>query len=401
MGVVHEAEINGETSSAAPAIDPLPGIDRDRFGQIVLVFQGGGALGAYQGGVYQALAEAGIRPDWVIGTSIGAINAALIVGNTPALGLARLIEFWAAVRQDAFTSWINGIPFFGAAAAALTTTSSGLRGFFEPNPAAWLGMHATIDPERAGFYGCAPLRRTLERLVDLDTLNSSATRLTIGAANVGTGQMRYFDTHRERLSLDHVMASGALPPAFPAVRIEGALYWDGGVLSNTPVEAVFDDNPRRSSVVFSVHVWNPQGDAPDTLWKVISREKDLRYASRTSAHIERQRQLHRLRHVVTALARHIPPNLQQDPEVRALTAYGCVTRMHVVRLVAPALEGEDHNRDIDFSEAGIRQRWQAGYDHMIRVLRQQPWTAESDPLEGFILHDMPAATTAGQDADGD
>lgn len=368
-----------------------PAFDHARFGQVVLVFQGGGALGAYQGGVYQALSEAGVTPDWVIGTSIGAINAALIVGNAPELRLSRLVKFWASVRQGGMSSLLALTPFGGAAAAAGATAMGGLNNFFQPNPASWFGMHRTLDPEQGGFYNCAPLKRTLERLIDIDRLNTSATRLTVGAANVRSGQMRYFDNRRETLSLAHIMASGALPPAFPPVRIDGELYWDGGVLSNTPVEAVFDDNPRRNSVVFSVHVWNPQGDEPDTMWKVINREKDLRYASRTNAHVERQRQLHRLRHVIAALSKFVPNDKRTDPAVRALTAYGCVTQMHIVRLLAPVVKGEDHTKDIDFSETGIRQRWNAGYHDTARVLQQRPWTADCDPLEGFILHDAVTA----------
>ncbi len=199
-----------------------PPIDREHLGQVVLVCQGGGALGAYQGGVYQALAEAEIAPDWVIGTSIGAINAALIAGNKPEHRLARMTEFWSDVRQGGFAQWFGAIPFIGAAAGNAATAAIGLPGFFTPNPASWLGMHWPMGTEDAGFYDCAPLLRTLERLVDVDVLNGGGMRLTVGAANVRTGQMRYFDTRREPLSLAHVMASGALPPAFPAVRIDGA-----------------------------------------------------------------------------------------------------------------------------------------------------------------------------------
>ena len=223
--------------------------------------------------------------------------------------------------------------------------------------------------------------------MDVDALNAGSMRLTVGAANVRTGQMRYFDSRHERLSLAHVLASGALPPAFPAVRIDGELYWDGGVLSNTPVEAVFDDNPRRSGLVFSVHVWNPQGAEPDTLAKVMSREKDPRYASRTTSHIERQRQIHTLRHVVAELARLLPDDVRARPEVKALMGYGCITRMHVVRLLAPPLYGEDHSKDVDFTASGIRRRWQAGYRDTVRVLGQAPWAGEFDPLEGFVLHE--------------
>ena len=382
-----EADAHGASSEP-------PTLDRERFGRVVLVLQGGGALGAYQGGVFQALAEAGIAPDWVIGTSIGAINAALIAGNLPERRLERLTEFWSDIRQTGLAGLMGSTPFVGAALGTAATVASGLPGFFEPNPAAWLGANWPLGPETAGYYNCAPLLRTLGRLVDVDVLNAGGMRLTVGAANVRTGQMRYFDSRHERLSLVHVLASGALPPAFPAVRIDGELYWDGGVLSNTPVEAVFDDNPRRSGLVFSVHVWNPQGAEPDTLAKVLSREKDLRYASRTTAHIERQRQLHKLRHVVAELARLLPDDVRAHPEVKVLTGYGCVTRMHVVRLLAPPLYGEDHSKDVDFTASGIRQRWQAGYRDTVRVLEQAPWTGAFDPLEGFVLHDSASGVPA-------
>ena len=376
-------------AGTAQVVAPI--VNREEVGQVVLVCQGGGALGAYQGGVYQALAEAGIAPDWVIGTSIGAVNAVLIAGNRPEQRLERLTKFWSDVRQSGLAEWLSAIPSMGAAAGNATTAAMGVPGFFEPNPASWLGMHWPVGAEQAGFYLASPLVRTLERLVDLDVLNGGGVRLTVGAANVRTGQMRYFDTRHETLSLEHVRASCALPPAFPAVRIDGELYWDGGVLSNTPVEAVFDDNPRRSGLVFSVHVWNPQGDEPDTIWKVVSREKDLRYASRTATHIERQRQLHNLRHVITELARLVPGDVGAQAEVKRLASYGCVTRMHVVRLLAPALHGEDHSKDVDFSASGIRRRWKAGYLDTIRTLERKPWIGAFDPLDGFILHEMEPA----------
>jgi NTE family protein len=183
------------------------------------------------------------------------------------------------------------------------------------------------------------------------------------------------------------MASGALPPAFPAVRIDGDLYWDGGILSNTPVEAVFDDNPRRNSVIFAVHIWNPEGPEPDTIWQVLHRQKDIQYSSRAASHIARQKQIHRLRHVIAELLRRLPEAERQSEEVKHLAGYGCLTRMHVVRLLAPPLDGEDHTKDIDFSPKGIRKRWESGYADTTRVLEMAPWSGTFDPVEGFILHE--------------
>ncbi|MGG5822564.1 patatin-like phospholipase family protein [Falsiroseomonas sp. HW251] len=367
---------------------PRPVLDHASLGQIALVLQGGGALGAYQAGVYQALDEAGIEPDWVIGTSIGAINAAIIAGNRPGQRLPRLREFWARMTHAPLTQLFAEAPVFGPAAANAMTILGGLPSFFTPNPWAFLGMGLT--PETAGYYSTAPLEATLKQVIDPDILGSCATRLTVGAANVRTAEMRYFDSRDTPLTIRHVMASGALPPAFPAVRIEGDLYWDGGILSNTPVECVFDDNPRRNGLVFTVNIWQPDGPEPADMAAVMSRQKDLQYASRANAQVLRQKQLHRLRHIVAELAARLPDDVRADPEVRHLAAYGCLTRMHVVRLLAPMLPGEDHTKDIDFSARGIRTRWEAGHADTLRVLEQQPWTHQFDPLEGFILHETEA-----------
>ena len=211
----------------------------------MLVLQGGGALGSYQAGVYQALHEAGIEPDWIIGTSIGAINASLIAGNEPQVRLSRLQEFWKRMEQNPAWNFGSVFPGFNEKLSYWSTITHGVAGFFRPNPLAHAGDAYVLGPERAGYYTTTPLQQTLEELVDFDLVNRCKPRLTVGAAHVRTSQMRYFDSRDGAISVRHVMASGALPPAFPAVRIDGELYWDGGILSNTPTEAVFDDNPRK------------------------------------------------------------------------------------------------------------------------------------------------------------
>lgn len=356
------------------------------LGQIVLVLQGGGALGAYQAGVYQAFHEAGLEPDWVIGTSIGAINASIIAGNEPGARMTKLREFWMRVEHAHFLH-TPFIPFLGAAFRNSLTIAAGIPSFFRPNLAAFVSPHTPLGPEQAGYYSTEPLRDTLRDLVDFGRINAGQSRLTVGACDVQTSAMRYFDSREDRLSLDHVLASGALPPAFPAVRIDGRVYWDGGVLSNTPVEAVFDDERRRSGVVFVVHLWNPHGSEPRTIWEVMNRQKDLQYSSRAATHIKRQRQLHYLRHVIAELSRKLPEDIRKDPEVERLAGHGCLTRMHVVRLLAPVLDNEDHTKDIDFSAQGIKSRWEAGYRHMQETLEQAPWRVTVDPTEGFILHE--------------
>jgi NTE family protein len=354
-------------------------------GQVVLVLQGGGALGAYQLGVYQAMHEAGIEPDWVIGTSIGAINGAIIAGNPPAQRLDRLRQFWHRMEQNAL-----GFAAIPRAMANLITMGQGIPAFFEPNLPAWWNPDAQVGVEHASYYRTGPLRTTLDTLVDFKHLNARHTRFTVGAVNARSGAMRYFDSRKEPLCAEHVMASGALPPAFPAVRIDGQPYWDGGIYSNTPIEAVLDDEPRRSSVIFSVQVWNPDGSEPQSVMQVLDKHKEIQYASRAS-NIEQQRKLHRLRHVIRQLTLHLSDEAAMSEEVRELASWGCGTTMHVVSLKSPRLGNEDHTKDIDFSAAGIRQRWQAGYEEARRFIALRPWDQEVDPIEGIAIHELPPA----------
>lgn len=358
-------------------------------GQVVLVLQGGGALGAYQVGVYQALHEAGIEPDWVIGTSIGAINAALIVGNAPGQRLARLAAFWDRMTQPSpvppALDWLGVGPLLANAA----TVTHGIAGFFAPRPNAWQGAQARVGVDEASYYSTEPLRETLGELVDLAWLHRSDTRLTVGAVHVTSGQMRYFDSRDTALGVEHIMASGALPPAFAAVRIDGEAYWDGGLYSNTPIEAVLDDSPRRSSLIFAVNVWQHAAPEPESINAVVARQKDIQYASRDDSHIARQQQIHRLRHVIRELKQQLPAKLQDDPQVRELTAWGCGTTMHVARLLAPPLDGEGSAKDIDFSAAGIAARRAAGYADTLAMLKRAPWLAPVNPMDGVVVHDLP------------
>jgi NTE family protein len=358
--------------------------------RIVLVLQGGGALGAYQAGVYQSLHEAGIEPDWVIGTSIGAVNGALIAGNPAPRRLERLRDFWKQVQQNAGPLSIPpGFSLAESMASNWLTIMAGIPAFFVPNPMALLGQHVPVGIANAAYYVTMPLRRTIADLLDLDYLNAHRTRLSLGAVKVSSGEMHYFDSREEMLTIEHVLASGALPPAFPAVCIDGEFYWDGGIYSNTPIEAVMDDAPRRDSLVFAVDVWKPDGPNPDTLWQVIGREKDIKYASRANSHIARQKQIHHLRHVILKLAQALPGPVRDTPEMKELASWGCQTTIHVVRLVAPGIHGEDHLKDIDFTPAGISARWMAGQKNTRRMIEAAPWTMPVDPIEGVIIHDLP------------
>jgi NTE family protein len=355
-------------------------------GQVVLVLQGGGALGAYQVGVYEALHEAGIEPDWVIGTSIGAINAALICGNEPEHRLDRLKAFWSQVERQGFAA--SAFDPFGLAGmlGTMSTVLRGIPSFFTPNLTALRGTRSESSVEQASYYSTAPLRETLDGLVDWKYLCACKTRLTVGAVNVCSGQMRYFDTREEPLGVDHVMASGALPPAFGAVRIDGEPYWDGGIYSNTPIEAVLDDKPRRDSLIFAVNVWHQAAPEPNSILEVMARTKDIQFASRADSHIARQKQIHHLRHVIRELTKQVPATKRDDAKVKELSSWGCGTQMHVAHLLAPRLEGEDHTKDIDFTPNGIRARRDAGHADTLRMIERAPWREPADPIEGVIEH---------------
>ena len=243
-----------------------------------------------------------------------------------------------------------------------------------------------VGVEAAAYYTTAPLRATLGELVDFDYLCECHTRLTVGAVNACSGAMRYFDSRRERLGVDHVMASGALPPAFPAVRIDGEPYWDGGIYSNTPIEAVLDDKPRRDSLIFAVNVWHQAATEPESIWQVMARTKDIQFASRADSHIARQKQIHRLRHVIRELHKQVPGAKHEDAHVKELAAWGCGTTMHVAHLVAPRLDDEDHTKDIDFTPSGVAARREAGYADTMKMVQRAPWSAPTDPIEGVIEH---------------
>jgi len=365
---------------------PVAPIDRASVpGQIVLVLQGSGAPGCYQAGAYQALHEAGIEPDWVIGTSIGAINGAIIAGNEVSRRLERLQEFWRQLETELPPPW-----------SQLTPLLAGVPGFYYPNPAAAWGPETKVGIERASLYHVDPLKRLLPDLVDFALINSGQPRFTLGLASVRSGQMRYFDSRYETISIDHVLGSSAIPPSFPAVRIDGEAYWDGGIYSNTPVEVVFDDYPRRSSVVFAVQIWHTRGPEPESIAQVFMRQKDILFGSRSRSHIARQAQIHRMRHVIRELVGMVPPERANTPEVQELADWGCATTMHLIEINAEPIDGETNARDFDFSQAAIDARWQAGYADASRMIERRPWSDPIDPEVGVAVYasdasEVPAA----------
>jgi NTE family protein len=359
---------------------------------VALVLQGGGALGAYQAGVYQALHEHNLTPDWVVGTSIGAINAAIIAGNPREKRLARLREFWDRVGQaDALD--MEKIPDasrqFNIWMATMGTYTRGVPGFFAPrgfNPFA-LGLH--VAPEQASFYDTAALAGTLAGLIDFDYLNApGGMRLTVSAMKVICGSLVNFDSPRQRIGVEHIMASGALPPGFAPVRVDGELYWDGGMYSNTPLETVLDDEPRRDTVCVMVDLWLADGSEPTSLEEVQTRQKDVTFASRSQAHIDSYLRTNRLRSAARALYARLPPELQDSHDSKDLKALGKATTMHVVRLQYTGRDWNMASKDINFSRGSIGWRWEQGYNDALRALESCKSELFETSDAGIVIHDF-------------
>jgi NTE family protein len=366
--------------------------------RVALVLQGGGALGAYQAGVYQAMHEHRLAPDWIVGTSIGAINAALIAGNPPELRLARLKEFWdGAAHADLFdmqaateegrklNSWL----------ATADTFLRGVPGFFSPRPFNPFALGLPVPPEQAGFYDTSELAKTLARLIDLDYLNSdSGIRLTVGATKVTTGELALFDSKRQTIGIEHIMASGALPPGFPPVRVDGELYWDGGLYSNTPLEIVLEEEPNGDTLCFMVDLWSGSGPEPATLYQVLTRQKDVTYASRSRQHIEDYLRLHKLRCKVRALYDKLGPEHQTEEEKQALLELGCETTIHIVRLAYAGHDWQMTSKDVNFSHGSIQWRWEQGYGDALRAKQQEDWLSYKPGSSGLVLHEFGAGANA-------
>ena len=366
--------------------------------QNVLVLQGGGALGAYQGGVYEALTAQGWQPDWVVGTSIGAINGAIIAGNPPEHRVPRLRAFWDLVSHDdpllnwAANPWSAWLTPWLQAGTLWGTLTQGIPGFFAPRSGIRLNLNQPVLTQDAGFYDTAPLRATLERLVDFDYLNArhpQPVRLSVCAVEVASGALTVFDSQRQRLTPEHIMASGALPPGFPPVVIDGRAYWDGGIYSNTPVDIVMDDAERRDTLCFMVDLWDPTEAEPLSLSAAMARQKDIQYASRTREHLEDHRTMQNLRRAVHVLAARLPAGDQSDPVLAKLTRLGCSSSINIVRLIMKASAGDDYNKDIDFARASLARRWAAGAHDAQRALHHKSWLAPLPEPVGMAIHELP------------
>jgi len=366
-------------------------------GKVALVLQGGGALGAYQVGAFQALDEAGYAPEWFAGTSIGAINAAIMAGNAPPSRLAKLEEFWTTIaRSIPLAAPLLGLPrrVFNAW-SAWQTMALGQPGFFSWHPLSpWLAQPGT--DAAISFYDTRELRRTLERVVDLDRINRREVRLSLGAVEIESGRQVYFDSSRQTISYEHIMASGALPPAFPPVEVDGAWYWDGGIVSNTPLDVIIDQLPRRSTLCFMVDLFDSMGPRPQVMEDVEARRKDIMYASRSDRSIEAHRSMHNLRRAIMALWDRLPPEAQKEPHLNELGDLGCITTIHIVRLVHRSEPGELASKDYEFSAESVREHKAAGYRDAMAMLRNPTWLEPVPPDVGIVVHEPPRARdTAG------
>lgn len=356
----------------------------------VLVLQGGGALGSYQAGAFEALAKEGHSPEWLAGISIGAVNAAIIAGNLPEHRVERLKTFWN--RMSSGLQGVSMIPGEGGRTlfnelSSWTASLFGVPGFFNPRLVSplfsWPGTEGALS-----YYDTSPLRDTLNELVDFDLLNSGKIRVSVGAVNVETGNFRFFDTTKERINADHILASGALPPGFPPVKIEGEYYWDGGLVSNTPLNHVIDNaSPDEDLCIYQVDLFPSRGGLPKTIFEAAEREKEIRYSSRTRMTTSAAEAEQSLRKAFQNLLTKLPKNLRDDPDVKFLeekAKAGAITVMHIINRPVSA---ETQAKDYEFSRLSMEEHWASGYEDVMQSLHSKAWKQRSIPAQGMVTFD--------------
>jgi NTE family protein len=386
-----------EPAAAAEAAPAAPGEAPHRppgANLVALVLQGGGALGAYQAGVYQALHEAGIEPDFVAGVSIGAINGAIIAGNPPERRMERLRSFWETITARPAGAWSWPFAVDGDeprravnTVAALQAMLFGQPGFFVPNhPNPWLSPRGSKTA--TSIYDTAPLRETLSRLVDFDWLNTSPVRYAAGAVAIRSGNFVYFDTTQTRLTPEHVMASGALPPALPMVRIGAEAYWDGGLVSNTPLQHVLDHAGAARMLMFQVDLFSSRGRLPRDMMDVLGREKDIRYSSRTRMVTDIYKERYRERRMLRALLAKMPEDLLSAEEKALKTACDSLPELTVLHLIYEQAAYEGQAKDYEFSAASMREHWEAGHHDTCATLARKAWVRVGSSATGIVVHDV-------------
>ncbi|HTD90993.1 MAG TPA: patatin-like phospholipase family protein [Burkholderiales bacterium] len=359
------------------------------------MLQGGGALGAYQGGVFEMLSKTYCEPNWLAGISIGAINAALICGNPAQTRVTRLREFWELVSSTCLTSRFPGANPRRAQndTSAVQALFFGVPGFFAPRlPPALLQPQGTLAA--ISYYDTAQLKRTLERLVDFDRINSGVVRLSVGAVNVRTGNFEYFDSAKQRIDARHIMASGALPPGFAPVEIDGEYYWDGGLVSNTPLQYVLDQPGTRARVVFQVDLFPARGPMPSGMGEVIEREKDIRYSSRTRLNTTNELELQRIALAAQRLLVKLPPTLRGDPDALTLAQIRSDNAVDVVHLIYRSKHYESQSKDYEFSRLSMEEHWESGRADMAHTLHDTRWLHRGQSIQGLRVFDLTADAPA-------
>jgi NTE family protein len=379
--------------SPAPARTPAKA-------QRVLVLQGGGALGSYQAGAYQALCHHDFEPDWIAGISIGAVNAAIIAGNPREQRVERLKEFWnlvsAPVPWNPVTNSDRGRSLFNETSAALIATF-GVPGFFRPRlPPAPLWPPGS--PQSQSYYDTSPLRGTLERLVDFDRINALETRLSVGAVSVTTGNFKYFDNFEfrklgKKIGPEHIMASGALPPGFPSIEIEGEHFWDGGIATNTPLDYVLDAEVNNDLLIFQVDLFSARGPLPVSLLEAAEREKDIRFSSRTRMNTDKNKQIHNARMALRELIGKLPDYLRNDPSVETLCKIAKENTVTVVHLIYRSKNYESSSKDYDFSHIGMVEHWGAGERDVHLSMRHKDWLDRPQSGETMVTYDLTGEST--------
>ena len=370
-------------------------VKRPPFDSVALLLQGGGALGSYEAGVYEALAEADLHPDWIAGISIGAINSALIAGNAPKDRVGKLREFWEEITARPYWDFLTPVvqkTAQGDAArgafnqySAFHALTGGAPGFFTPRyPPPWMMPAGT--PGATSYYDTAELRGTLERLVDFDRLNNDGMRLSVGAVNVRSGNFSYFDTTTHVIRPEHIMASGALPPGFPAVEIDGEFYWDGGLVSNTPLQWVVQ-NSRQDTLAFQVDLWSARGQFPADLTQVSVRQKEVQFSSRTRASTDQFKKIQRLRVTLADFLAKLPAEYKQGSDYDILKDASDRHLYNVVHLIYRSKNYEGDSKDYEFSRVSMEEHWRAGYHDAVRSLRHDEIYQRPTNIEGVMTFD--------------
>jgi NTE family protein len=386
-----ESQVDWEVNATKAISKP---VRKSKFDHEILLLQGGGALGAYQAGVYEGLAARGHAPTWLVGISIGAVTSALIVGNPPERRVERLRAFWDRVSSYAPFIWPV---WFDPMRSALNHLSAGsvamfgTPGFFTPRvPPPFFAQNG--GPEATSFYDTAPLKDTLEEMVDFDLINRGDMRISLGAVNVRTGRSVYFDNQKTRIGPEHVMASGALPPGFPAIEIEGEYYWDGGLVSNSPLNYVWDERPLTTALIMEVDLFKATGELPRNLDQVLERTKDIQYSSKQRVNIDHAKEIGELRGALKRLLSKLPSDLKADPDAEKLVSICDNREWTIARLINQRLPNVSQTKDYEFSRATVEEHWAAGLEDVRRSAANREWIEPTEIGQGVRFYDLPVGT---------